>query len=59
MCAFISSDLALGAHVYIKGPAGHNLGEGDCMYMLKCIYGLVKHLASTACSVVKFTRRLV
>ena len=40
MCAFISSDLAPGARVYIKGPAGHNLGEGDCM--LKCIYGLVQ-----------------
>jgi len=42
VCAFISSDLAPGERVYMKGPAGYNIGEGNCMYMLKCIYGLVQ-----------------
>ena len=42
MCAFISSDLAPGERVYMKGPAGYNIGEGNCMYMLKCIYGHVQ-----------------
>ena len=41
VCAFISSDLAPGERVYMKGPADYNIGEGDCMYMLKCINGLV------------------
>ena len=42
--AFISShsDLAPGDHVYMKGLAGYNIGEDDCMYMLKCIYSLVQ-----------------
>ena len=40
VCAFISSDLAPGERVYMKGPAGY--GEGNCMYMLKCIYGHVQ-----------------
>jgi len=22
----------------MKGPAGYNIGEGNCIYMLKCIY---------------------
>ena len=41
VCAFISSDLAPGERVYMKGPAGYNIGESNCMYMLKCIYGHV------------------
>jgi hypothetical protein len=42
--AFISShlDLAPGDHVYMKGLAGYNIGEDNCMYMLKCIYSLVQ-----------------
>jgi len=42
VCVFISSDLAPGERVYIKSPGGYNIGEGNCMYMLKCIYGLVQ-----------------
>ena len=42
MCAFISSDLAPGERVYMKGPAGYNIGEGNFKYMLKCIYGHVQ-----------------
>jgi len=42
VCALISSDLAPGKHFYMKGPAGYNTGEGNFMYMLKCIYGLVQ-----------------
>ena len=41
VCAFISSDLALGDRVYTKAP-GYNIGQSDCMYMLKCIYSLVQ-----------------
>ena len=26
----------------MKGPAGYNIGEGNCIYMLKCIYGHVQ-----------------
>jgi len=40
VCAFISGDLAPGERVYMKGSAGYNIGEGNCMYMLKCIYSL-------------------
>ena len=42
VCAFISGDLAPGERVYMKGSAGYNIGEGNCMYMLKCIYSLVQ-----------------
>ena len=42
VCAFISSDLAPGERVYMKGPAGYNIGEGNFKYMLKCIYGHVQ-----------------
>jgi len=31
VCAFISSDLAPGERVHMKGPAGYNIGEGNCM----------------------------
>ena len=42
MCAFISSDLAEGERVYMKGPPGYDIGEGNCLFMLRCIYGLVQ-----------------
>ena len=42
VCAFISSDLAEGEHVYMKGPPGYDIGDGNCLSMLKCIYGLVQ-----------------
>ena len=42
MCAFISSDLAEGERVYMKGPPGYDIGDGNCLSMLKCIYGLVQ-----------------
>jgi len=42
VCAFISSDLAPGERVLVKGPAGYYIGEGNCMYMLKCINGHVQ-----------------
>jgi len=42
VCAFISGDLAPGEYVYMKDLAGYNIGEGNCMYMLKCIYSLVQ-----------------
>jgi len=39
-CAsFISSDLAPGEGVYMKGPAAYNICEGNRMYILRCIYG--------------------
>jgi len=37
---FLSSDLAPGELVNMKGPACYTIGEGNCM--LKCIYGLVQ-----------------
>ena len=42
VCAFISSDLAEGEHVYMKVPPGCDIGEGNCLSMNKCIYGLVQ-----------------
>jgi hypothetical protein len=42
VCAFISSDLAEGEHVYMKAPPGYDIGEGNCLSMNKCIYGLVQ-----------------
>ena len=42
MCAFISSDLAEGKHVYMKGPPGYDIVDGNCLSMLKGIYGLVQ-----------------
>jgi len=42
VCAFISSDFAPGERVYMKDPAGYNIGEGNCIYMLKFIYGHVQ-----------------
>ena len=42
VCAFISSDLAPGERVYMKGPAGYNIGEGT--------------RSSSTCFVVKSTR---
>jgi len=30
------------AHVYMKGPPGYDIGDGNCLSMLKCIYGLVQ-----------------
>jgi len=42
VCAFISSDLAEGERVYMKGPPGYDIGDGNCLSMLKCIYGLVQ-----------------
>jgi len=26
----------------MKGPAAYNISEGNCIYMLKCIYGHVQ-----------------
>jgi len=40
--AFISSDLAEGEHVYMKGPPGYDIGDGNCLSILKCICGLVQ-----------------
>jgi len=42
VCAFISSDLAEGERVYMKGPPGYDIGDGNCLSMLKCVYGLVQ-----------------
>jgi len=42
LCAFISSDLAEGERVYMQGPPSYDIGEGNCLSMLKCIYGLVQ-----------------
>jgi len=42
VCAFISSDLAEGERVYMKDPSGYDIGDGNCLSMLKCIYGLVQ-----------------
>jgi len=42
VCAFISSDLAEGERVHMEGPPGYNIGDGNCLSMLKCIYGLVQ-----------------
>jgi len=42
VCAFISSDLAEGEHVYMKAPPGYDIGKGNCLSMNKCIYGLVQ-----------------
>ena len=42
VCAFNSSDLAEGERVYVKGPPGYDIGDGNCSSMLKCIYGLVQ-----------------
>ena len=42
VCAFISSDLAEGECVGMKGPPGYDVGNGNCLSMLKCIYGLVQ-----------------
>jgi len=60
---FFSSVLAPGERVYMKGLASSNIGEVDCMYMLKCIYGLVQapyqYGGYQWYSVMKFTRRLV
>ena len=28
--------------VYMKGPPGYDIGDGNCLSMLKCIYGLVQ-----------------
>jgi len=42
VCAFISSDLAEGKRVYMKVPPGYDIGDGNCLSMLKCIYGLVQ-----------------
>jgi len=33
VCAFISSDLAEGEHVYMKAPLGYDIGEGNCLSM--------------------------
>ena len=37
VCAFISSDLTEGEHVYMKAPPGYDIGEGNCLSMNKCI----------------------
>jgi len=42
VCAFISSDLAEGEHVYMKALPGYDIGEGNCLSMNTCIYGLVQ-----------------
>ena len=42
MCAFISSDLAEGEHVYTKAPPDYDIGEGNCLSMNKCIYGHIQ-----------------
>ena len=42
VCAFISSNLAEGKHVYMKGPLGYDIGDGKYLSMLKCIYGLMQ-----------------
>ena len=42
MCAFISSDLAEGEHVYMKAPPGYDIGVGNCLSTNNCIYGLVQ-----------------
>jgi len=41
VCAFISSDLAEGERVYMKGP-GYDIVDGNCLSMLKCIHDLVQ-----------------
>jgi len=37
VCAFISSDLAEGERVYMKGPPGYDISDGNCLSMLKCM----------------------
>ena len=44
VCAFISSDLAKGEHVYMKALLNSDVGEGICLSMEKCIYGLVHNI---------------
>ena len=39
VCAFISAE---GEHVYMKAPPVYDIGEGNCLSMNKCIYGLVQ-----------------
>jgi len=41
VCAFISNDLA-GEHFYMKGTPVYDIGDGNCLSMLKCIYCLVQ-----------------
>jgi len=57
--AFISNDLAGRREFYMKGTPVYDIGDADCLSMLKCIYCLIKLLANITCSVVKFIRRLV
>jgi len=42
VCAFISSNLAEGERVFMKGAPGYDIGDGNCLSMLKCIYVLVQ-----------------
>ena len=49
MCALISSDFAEGEHVYMKGPPGYDIGDGNCLSILKCIYGPRQYNMPTLC----------
>ena len=59
VCAFISSDFAEGERVYMKGPPGYDIGDGNCLSKLKCIYGLVQAPRQYYIFVVKFIKKLV
>ena len=42
VCVFISSELAEGKQVQMKGPPGYDISDGNCLSMLQCICGLVQ-----------------
>ena len=43
----------------MTGPPGYDIGDGNCLSMLKCIYDLVQAPRQYYMLFVKFIRRLV